>query len=97
MKKSLLWIKISEVVKINSNNINEKLKKLLFYKKPINRDMDYLTIVAKITFSQLKKVITKAFILQHFNLKYYIWIKTDIFNYIISKVLSQLTWNNLSQ
>lgn len=56
----------------------------------------FFTFEANVTFTQLKQVFIKVLILQYFNLKYYIWIRTDIFCYTKSEILSQLISNDLS-
>lgn len=45
--------------------------------------------------TKLKHGFGEAPILYHFDLKYYIWVETDISNYVISGVLCQLTSDNL--
>ena len=52
---------------------------------------NYLTPAAKKAFDQLRQAFTEALILQHFNLKQYIWVETDASGYAIGGVLSQLT------
>lgn len=61
------------------------------------RAMRFLTSKARVAFTQLKQVFTKAIILQHFDPKYYIRIKTNVSNYTISEFLSQLTLDDLSR
>ena len=48
----------------------------------------FLTLEAKLAFLQLRKAFTKASILYHFDLKRYIWIKIDAFNYVIGDIFS---------
>ncbi len=45
----------------------------------------------------LDLVFVKALILNHFDLKYYIYIKTNIFSYTINRIFNQLTLDNLVQ
>ena len=52
---------------------------------------NYLTPDAKKAFDQLHQAFTEAPILQHFNPKRYIRVKTDTFGYAIGGVLNQLT------
>ena len=52
---------------------------------------NYLTPDVKRAFDQLRQAFTKAFILQHFNLKRYIRVETDASGHVTGKVLSQLT------
>ena len=51
---------------------------------------------AKKAFDQLRQAFTKAPILQHFDSKQYIRVKTDALGHTIGAVLSQLT-NDLGQ
>ena len=57
----------------------------------------YLTPKARLAFIQLRKVFTKASILQHFNSKCHIRIEIDASGYAIGRILSQLTLDNLGQ
>ena len=50
--------------------------------------LEFLTPGAKETFNQLRLAFTKALILWHFHLKYYIAIETDALSHDISRVLS---------
>ena len=54
-------------------------------RKPI-----FLISNAKKAFNYLKQAFIKASILEHFDLKSYIWIKINISGYIIGGVLNQL-------
>ncbi len=45
----------------------------------------------------MRQAFVKTLILNHFDLEYYIQIKTDISGYAISRILSQLTLNDLGQ
>ena len=65
--------------------------------KNSNRATGYLIPKARLAFIKLRKAFTKAPILQYFDPKCYIRIKTDMLNYAIGGVMSQLTLNNLSQ
>ena len=51
---------------------------------------NFLTLNAKKVFNYLRLAFIKALILQYFDLKNHIWIKTDASGYTISEVLSQL-------
>lgn len=53
--------------------------------------------MARLTFIQLRQVFIKPSILYHFNLKCQIKIETNVSNYAINKVLSQLTTNSSGQ
>lgn len=52
---------------------------------------DFLTSKAKQAFLQLRKVFTEASILRYFDLKHYIYIKTDFLGYVIGRIPSQMT------
>ena len=73
----------------------ETVKKLPLTTKNSNRAIGYLIPIARLAFTQLKKVFTKAPILWYFDPEYYIRIETDVSGYAIGRVLSQLTLNNL--
>lgn len=60
-------------------------------------EIDFLTSRAKKVFIHLQIAFIKISILDHFDLQRYIHIKTDIFRYIISRVLSQMISNYLDQ
>lgn len=55
--------------------------------------MRYLIIEARVVFTYIKQVFTAELILQHFDLKCYIRIETNVSNYTISKVISQLNFD----
>ena len=81
-------IVIGDNDKTNKTVVN--LSKNLMYmlnigtiKKPI-----FLTPNAKKIFNYLREIFIKAIILQYFNLKSHIQIKTDVLGYAIGKVLS---------
>ena len=48
----------------------------------------FLISDAKTTFNRLWLAFTKASILWHFDLEYYIWIRTNALSYTISEILS---------
>lgn len=52
---------------------------------------EFLTFKAKVAFTQLKKAFIEVLILEYFDSKYYIQIETNASSYAISKILSQLT------
>ena len=56
--------------------------------KNLNGAIDYLTSKTMLTFTKLRKVFTKALVLQHFDPEWHIHIKTDVSGYAISRVLS---------
>ena len=85
-----------------------KGKKLFKFQKLAKKNgPSFQTSNARITFNYFWLVFTKALILQHFNLKYHIWIKTNALSYAIGSMLSQLAFktrldkvvikNNLNQ
>ena len=51
---------------------------------------NFLTLEAKLAFLQLRQSFTKAPILYHFDLEYYIWIEIEASKYAIRGILSQL-------
>ena len=57
----------------------------------------FLTPKARLAFTKLRQTFVKAPILYHFDPKCHIQIKTDLFEYTIGKILSQLTLNYLDQ
>ena len=63
--------------------------------KNSNKTTSYLTPEARLAFTKLRKILTKALILQHFDLESHIRIETDVSDYAIGGVLSQLTLDNL--
>lgn len=62
-----------------------------------NFKSSFLTLRAKLVFISLRQKSIKISILYFFDIKDCIWLKTYVFGYIINKVLSQLTSNNLGQ
>ena len=58
------------------------------------REPNFLTSDTKKTFNHLRLAFIKALILQHFDLKSYIQIKTNALGYAIGRVLSQLNLNS---
>ena len=65
-----------------------KLKKR---SKANSTEADFLTSRVKEIFIYLQKAFTKALILRHFDLEFYIQIETDVSRYTMSGVLSQIT------
>ena len=65
--------------------------------KNLNGAMSYLTPNARRVFIQLRQAFTKAPILWHYDLEYYIRIEINVSGYVINRVLSQLTLNYLGQ
>ena len=88
----------TKVVNVGGGNCkDETVKKTSLTSKNLNEATGYLTFKARLAFTQLKKAFTKASILQHFDSEYHIRIKTDVSDYAIGGVLSQLTLENLGQ
>ena len=87
----------AEVGSISGNGDckDKTVKKLL--SKNLNRATDYLAPKARLVFTKLRKSFTKAPIFRHFDPEFHIWIETDMSSYAISRVLSQLTLDNLGQ
>lgn len=50
----------------------------------------FFTFKASLVLVQLKKIFTKSLILYYFDLKGYIYIRINIFSYIIGQIPSQL-------
>ena len=79
----------------NSDCKDKTVEKSSF--KNLNEFAWYLIPKARLAFTQLRKMFTKAPIFWQFDLECYIKIKTDMLGYATGKVLSQLTWNNSGQ
>ena len=65
--------------------------------KNSNRAKGYLTPKARLAFIRLWKALSKALILQYFDLECHIQIEINTSSYAIGWVLSQLTLINLAQ
>lgn len=76
-----------------ANKVSMKWFKLAKSKKS---ETGFFTLKAKLALTKLKQTFGKALILYYFNQKYHIWIKNDASDYIIYRILTQLTLNNLS-
>ena len=72
----------SKTLSKSRNYLNFGAKKA----KPI-----FLTFDIRTIFNCLRLAFTKTLILQHFDPKYYIWIKIDVLSNVIDRILSQLT------
>ena len=95
---SSLIAKNAEVSSIGGGDCEDKtVERSPFISKNSNKAASYLTPEARLAFTQLKKVFSKAPILQQFDPKCHIWIETDTSSYAIGRVLSQLTLDNLDQ
>ena len=75
---------------------SKNLFKNLFKSKKIVKT-DILIPRTSLTFTKLRQVFVKALILHYFDLKCHIQVQTDVSNYAISEIFSQLTANNLGQ
>ena len=59
--------------------------------------LDFLTLEAKLAFTELRQAFVKAPILHNFDSERYIRIETDASGYAIGGVLSQLISNDLGR
>ena len=93
--------KLSKGLKLSKSG-NSKSKTLAKSKKPSkSRNLSnvgatearpsFLTLGAREVFNRLQLAFTKAPILQYFDPKYHIWIKTNALGYTIGRMLSQVT------
>ncbi len=57
----------------------------------------FLTFGARKAFTELRQAFVEASILNHYDLEYYIKIKTNISGYVIGRIFSQLNLDNLGQ
>ena len=84
--------KIKNPVKTTKFKILVKSKNHDFPKsRPKKVGTGFLTLEARLAFTQLRQAFVKAPILHHFNPKSHIRIETDALDYAISVVLSQLS------
>ena len=70
-----------------------KFKKLFNSKKILRSE--FFTPRARLAFTKFRQAFVKALIFYHFDPKCYIRVETDASSYIIGRVLSQLTLDNL--
>ena len=98
-KNLLLLINVAEFNELGVDGDSDSKDKTVgrLLSKNFNRAIGYLTPATRQTFTQLRQLFTKAPIFRHFDLECYIRIETDISDYAIGKVLSQLTLDNLCQ
>ena len=68
-----------------------------FKSKIMVGSLNFLTPGTKLAFTKLKQAFFKVPILHHFDPKYHIRIETNLLGYVINKVFSQLTSNDLGQ
>lgn len=87
---------------VNRNKVHDKYshktKNLTIFSmsQKVNR-VDYLIFPAKKAFNLLENAFIKILAFLHFDLKIYIYIKTNAFGYTIDRILSQQTLNNLGK
>lgn len=77
---------------VSSDKIDNKNVNLSSNIKKMNFKIGFFIFKAKLVFTQLRKMFTKALILYHFNLQRYIQLKTEALGYTIGKALSQMTF-----
>ena len=87
---------------VKVDEIGKKVQKLFKSKnlsksKKTVRSSDYLIFGAKLAFTKLRQAFFKAPILYHFDLERHIQIKTNVSGYVIGRVLSQLTSDDLGR
>lgn len=80
---------ISNISNAKSKNtvILDLLAKSILLIKP-SSVLCFLTFKARLAFNKLKQAFIKALILHNFDLKCHICIKTDVLDYVISKIFS---------
>ena len=79
---------------VGDDEVGTKVQKSSKSKKT---ESGFLTLGARKAFTKLRQAFIIAPILQHFELKCYIWVKTDASGYAISGVLSQLISDDLGR
>lgn len=79
----------------SKNSKNKKSKILMYIIIRALGELIFLISSAKKTFNYLKQAFMKVLILQYFDSKYHIWIKTNALGYAIGQVLNWLTFNHL--
>lgn len=95
--------KVAKNSNLNTNNIDESIKNLVkvknikilanftkFVKTKANRDfkIGFFTIEVKLAFIQLRQIFIQILIFYNYHLKYYIWIETNIFSFVINRVFN---------
>lgn len=85
----------------DGNNVNDidivDVYKIAKSKSLIKPKAGFFILEIRLTFMKLRLAFIKAPILNHFNTKYNIQIKTDVLSYIISGIWNYLTSNNSAQ
>ena len=72
---------------VGDGNCEDKTVERSLHSKNSNK-ADYLTLRARLAFTELRKAFIETSILQHFDLEYHIRIKIDVLSYTIGGVLS---------
>lgn len=93
----------NKVVKTGNNKVDKTINNLFKFEKLKNEKLKNSTCIgaireyrvlntdAKKVFNNLKQVFIEVLVFWHFNLESYIYIKIDGIDYIISKLLGQLS------
>ena len=63
--------------------------------KKMVRSLNFLIASTRLALTKLKQTFVKTLIFCHFDLKCYIWIKTNILGYAIGEIFNQLILDNL--
>ena len=88
-------------VKLETMRLEKKVEKiskpknLSNFKKTI--ELDFFTPKARLAFTKVRQVFVKAPIFHYFKPKRHIQVETDISGYLIDRVFSQLTSDDLGQ
>ena len=102
-RKSSESLKLSKSKNLKDEKLS-KSQKLAKLKKKLSKsgnlphfnakenEPSFLTFNTKMAFNRLQLAFIKAPILWYFDLKYYIWIETNISSYAIGDMLSQLAF-----
>lgn len=85
----------NEIVNGCGNSRADKMVKNLLSNIEATQTPIFLIFNAKKAFIQLKEAFIKGLILQDFDLECHIWIKMEALCYAISRVLSQLVFNQI--
>ena len=76
---------------IDNSSIDDRLANLSSFIKKMSSRSGFFTFEANLTFTKLRKMLTIALIIYHFDPKRHVQIKTDASGYAIGRILSQLT------
>ena len=74
---SLVDVAEDAEIGVDGGDLEDETVERSLHSKNLNRT-GYLTSKARLAFTQLRKMFTKASILRHFNLKCYIRIETNV-------------------